>query len=1324
MSFRCTVPGRLIPSLIVALLLAPLLFSLGGPPSEAAAQQTPRATRKVLVETGDAKAVADLTRRGGLLLVEYGAFALWRIPETEAPAAARANASVSVKDDFDTIGLRGGGAIDTRGTPPVPPAGLAQARTNSPQLWLVQFIGPIKEAWLDDLRANGLQIVWYMPQNAYVVWGDGAAIDNLTRIAQKSPVIQFTGAYHPAYRLAPSLLQAARTSAAADTVSVTVQFYTTSNTGQSIAALRALGGTVRRALSSAGALTNLSLDVPIGQVTAIANWPDVFNVEPYIAPKQRDEAQGQIVAGNLTTSGGNVVPAGGAGAYLAWLASKGFPTVPSSYPIIDVVDDGIDNGTATPTHPDFFEIGSTANPDRLVYNQDCTADPSANGVHGHGNINASIVGAYNNLAGSPHQDSRGFRLDLGISPFGRLAGTKIFSNSGPFDPSACGNSLQGLVLASFNAGATITSNSWGADVFGAYDADAQAYDVLSRDAAPATAGNQQMLHVFSAGNAGPGANTVGSPGTAKNVLSVGATENVRDQGSLDGCGFANADNADDLAPFSARGPTDDDRVKPDIVAPGVHVQGAASQDPDFNGLGVCGGPAPPPDNRYYPAGQTLYTWSSGTSHSAPAVAGAVSLLYNYYGRVLNPGGTPSPAMLKALLLNSPRYLNGSGGGDTLPSNTQGWGDVNLGSLFDGAPRALVDQLSLFTASGQEVTQTGKVANSGNPLRVTLAWTDPPGSTTGNAFVNDLDLEVTVGGNTYKGNVFSGATSTAGGAADARNNVENVFLPAGLSGTVIVRVVARNLAGDGLPGNGSAIDQDFALVIYNGTLADLPVLQQGTVTTGDASGNNNGFVDPGENTTLLAAMQNVGTATATNVNGALAVTGGSATIVTGTSPYPNIASNATAPNSTPYRFVVSPSQPCGSLLTFQHTVTYTGGGPAVASLPVRIGKPVAGALATYTSPNVPTAIPDAGASPAVVNLSISGVPGTIADINVRVNVTHTWDSDLVMQLVSPDGQTVVTLVNQRGGSGDNFTNTVLDDEAGASISTGSAPFSGSFRPETPLAALDGLPIDGTWQLRISDLASVDVGTVTGFQLDIVPQLYECATVTNSPDLSVSATDSPDPVLQGSQLTYAVTVTSAGATAGSPTVTIGLLGWDEDGLTSTCPGAFTLQGSPGNRSATCSVGTFAAAGNKSFTVTFAPQNTGTVANAISVTSQQPDPNPGNNSVDVSTTVNPNAACSPRPRVQLPVARIGICHLRTTVTAGFGHIQYIQFQKGIIDIQGGPSNQGDNFRYYPPAGSNVVIFDFRSSPPSEGITTNLTIKDGCGKWNTFVGMGTGPW
>src|SRR5208283_138217 len=108
----------------------------------------------------------------------------------------------------------------------------------------------------------------------------------------------------------------------------------------------------------------------------------------------------------------------------------------------------------------------------------------------------------------------------------------------------------------------------------------------------------------------------------------------------------------------------------------------------------------------------------------------------------------------------------------------------LGVAFDGIPRGLRDELSedLFTATGQTRVFSGAISDTNKPLRVTIAWTDAPGNTVGNAYNNDLDLTVTIGGVTYKGNVFFGAFSAPGGAADLKNNVESVFLPAGLGGT--------------------------------------------------------------------------------------------------------------------------------------------------------------------------------------------------------------------------------------------------------------------------------------------------------------------------------------------------------------------------------------------------------------------------------------------------------------------------------------------------------------------------------------------------------------
>jgi hypothetical protein len=240
------------------------------------------------------------------------------------------------------------------------------------------------------------------------------------------------------------------------------------------------------------------------------------------------------------------------------------------------------------------------------------------------------------------------------------------------------------------------------------------------------------------------------------------------------------------------------------MAPGTHIQGAASRATGYTGIGVC--------NQYWPTGQTLYAWSSGTSHSTPAIAGACALLRQY---ALNNGQpVPSPAMTKAELVASATYMSGTGANDTLWSNNQGFGRVNLERTFDSVPRFLLDQTTIFGASGQTYVKTGTIASGSAPFRVALAWTDVPGPTTGNAYVNNLDLEVTVNGNLYRGNVFSGATSVTGGAADARNNLECVFLPAGTTGTFSITVRATNVAGDGVPGNADTTDQDFALVVYN------------------------------------------------------------------------------------------------------------------------------------------------------------------------------------------------------------------------------------------------------------------------------------------------------------------------------------------------------------------------------------------------------------------------------------------------------------------------------------------------------------------------------
>jgi serine protease len=111
--------------------------------------------------------------------------------------------------------------------------------------------------------------------------------------------------------------------------------------------------------------------------------------------------------------------------------------------------------------------------------------------------------------------------------------------------------------------------------------------------------------------------------------------------------------------------------------------------------------------------------------------------------------------------------------------------------------------------------------------------------------------------------------------------------------------------------------------------------------------------------------------------------------------------------------------------------------------------------------------------------------SITDLNVRVSLTHTYTSDLVITLQGPTVNGVagptVTLFNRRGGSGDNLTNTGFDDEATTAIANGAAPFNGTFRADGLLSAFDGRSTAGTWTLRVQDVASRDVGRITAWSI---------------------------------------------------------------------------------------------------------------------------------------------------------------------------------------------------------------------------------------------------
>src|SRR5882724_8417633 len=1034
------------------------------------------ARRKVRVT--DPEMSRQLSGAGGRLIADYGSFQVLDVDEATAASLA-GQEGVEVHPDYDLIMLNAG-PIDTTS----PQAAALRGRQGAfagKRLHLIQFAAPVQEPWLDAVRKTGVQVVAYIPANAFLVYGEAASLNQLQLISQTSPFVQWDGAYLDTYKIHPDAQALAeKRKAAVDTDYFAIQMVDDARANaSSLALINSLKLAPIFSQSRVLGYLNVIVGLPATRLNVVARQPEVVSIQPYVVPRLFDERQGQIVAGNITGSGFAV----------------------------DVSDDGLDNATTNPNHFGLHEGGNIAGPSRVVYaRREPTGGGEIRGCFGHGTLNSHIIGGFNNNpTGFPHTDAAGFHYGLGIAPFVRLGSSVIF------DPNFTGPDYEDLQSRAYRDGARISSNSWGGNSMGAYTVDSQRYDALVRDAQPAgsavpVAGNQEMIIVFAAGNAGAGASTVGAPGTGKNVFTVGASENVHshssanggvDAAGTDGCGLTDtgANSLNDIIGFSSRGPATDGRVRPDIVAPGTHVTGGVFQtaapgangqaDACFTAASVChlpgGGTAGSPDN-FFPLNQQFFTTSSGTSHSTPGVAGGTALVRQWF---INQGMAPaSPAMTKAFLMNSARYMTGTGANDTLPSQNQGMGLMDLGRAFDGTARIFRDQLDLFTATGQTATFTGTISDPSKPFRVTLAWTDAPGNTTGNAFNNDLDLTVIVGGNVYKGNVFSGPNSVTGGNADRRNNVESVFLPAGVTGPFAVVVTAANINSDGVPNNGSALDEDFALVVYNGVGATVPVLAlQSTTVVGG-----NGSVEPNECNDFNVTLKNWGTATATGVFATLATSTAGAAITQAGSAYPNIAAGATGTNTTPFKLSTSASFVCGTTVGLTATITTDQGGQT-GQTGIASGSLVA---TNFDSTDVPKAIPDVSTVESIVN--VAGITAPIAKVTVSFWVTHTFDADLAISLVGPDG-TTVDLTSNNGGGGANFgtscgARTVFDDAAATSITAGTAPFVGTFRPEQALSAFagkSGAAVNGTWRLRIADQDLADVGTLQCWTLTITNQV---------------------------------------------------------------------------------------------------------------------------------------------------------------------------------------------------------------------------------------------
>ncbi len=565
--------------------------------------------------------------------------------------------------------------------------------------------------------------------------------------------VHWTGPFAPAYRVLP------RWRALPDEpVKVSVLLVRFADTDASIHGIQALGGHLRgrAVLNSIFEITEFVISGALLQNAA--QIPGVYSIQPEPTDGGlRGEMSDQI---NVNNHGPDNLAFPG---YLDWLSAAG---ADGSGVIIANVDGGIQD-----THPDLANRMAPCSGDT------CGGSASSS----HGTHTAGLMAAD---ASSGVKDAYGFFRGLGMAPGANLV-EQVYSPWFTYP----GGMLK-LMTDSYNNGASLSGNSWGPSGSPqGYDNDTMQVDIGVRDADPEAPGNQPLSYILSFMNGNGGYQTQGTPDEAKNIFTIGSTKMQ----------FSNGQQIleiDDLSSNSAHGPALDGRLIPHMVAPGCSVDSTV------------------PTNSY--------DLMCGTSMASPHVSGAVALFIEYYRNLFSVD--PSAALIKAAFLPVAHDLAGHDDADGNPLGhpfdyRQGWGRMDTAAVV--SPTVLVEYFDsevIFDNTGEVWETTLGVADPSQPVRLMLVWTDAPGHGLGGntpAWNNDLDLEVEVGGDIYRGNDFDDdGWSQPGGGADPRNNTEGVFLGPTPPGSLTVRVVASDINSDGIPNQGDDTDQDFALACYN------------------------------------------------------------------------------------------------------------------------------------------------------------------------------------------------------------------------------------------------------------------------------------------------------------------------------------------------------------------------------------------------------------------------------------------------------------------------------------------------------------------------------
>lgn len=685
----------------------------------------------------------------------------------------------------------------------------AHLKASDPSAFIVQAKGAINAAFRSALREAGAEVVAYVPNNAYLVRAAGKDTAQLEALAGVQAVIPF----EPYFKLHKKLLATAVNQTSLEQgMLLSVTLFPGLET-EARAAIEAFAAEiVAEERSPFG--PQLIIQPQLDALPGLARLEVVQAIEPVTRRVPASDITRVVLGVSSDSSDTNVNWLDLTGTNI-WVNLNDIE-VDTNHPAL--------RGRVRAGHPEVVGTDNTGHGTFVagLIVGDGSSAPAATNAQGSA-TNASFRGMAH--------EARLFALPIESD----VAVQRHIIDSYLIETAARTNYL---TLKRTNS--LISNNSWVYAGTTDYDSSAARYDAATRDAVAGETGEQPVLYVFAAGNGGNGddngeggtAGSIYSPGTAKNVLTVGALELARfitnsyetytyETNDLDEVITTTnhvapylpaTDSFDQVANFSSRGNVgiglegSYGRFKPDVVAPGTFLVSTRSRGWEVDDHYSTNQPDATFKDANAPLGDE-YRYASGSTFAAATVSGMLALVQEFFEREAPEKlkQAPSPALLKALVINASQSLENYY--DRNPNtliNYQGWGLPNLpriipmnlstnGDTADKWSLRMIDQQATNSlATGQSKIWSFNLGTNAAfyPLRFSLVWSDPPGNPlVGVKLVNDLDLVVT---NEETGFVWVGNDITSGSSVnrtrdpatvsnivelvrDPINNVENVFI---------------------------------------------------------------------------------------------------------------------------------------------------------------------------------------------------------------------------------------------------------------------------------------------------------------------------------------------------------------------------------------------------------------------------------------------------------------------------------------------------------------------------------------------------------------------